>query len=144
MIAIDTNVLLRYLLDDDIQQSPKAKKIITGIDKILVTDIVIIETVWTLKGKKYKLDKEQIIDTIYKLFEEPNLLFEDGQTIWRALGDYTASQPVKVGNKFKEADFPDTLIVNKALYVTKQKSQTLKCVYTFDKAAQEIPGTEKP
>ena len=58
--------------------------------------------------------------------------------------DYTASQPVKVGNKLKEADFPDALIVNKALYVTKQKSQTLKCVYTFDKAAQEIPGTEKP
>ncbi|MCK5537765.1 MAG: hypothetical protein KAI79_13140 [Bacteroidales bacterium] len=46
---------------------------------------MIIETVWTLKGKKYKLDKEQIIDTIYKLFEEPNLVFEDGQTIWRAL-----------------------------------------------------------
>ena len=144
MIAIDTNVLLRYLLDDDIEQSPKAKKIITGTDIVLVTDIVIIETVWTIKGKKYKLDKEQIIDTIYKLFEEPNLVFEDGQTIWRALGDYTTSQPVKVGNILKEADFPDALIVNKALNVTKQKSQTLKCVYTFDKAAQEIPGTEKP
>ncbi len=142
MIAIDTNVLLRYLLDDDIEQSPRAKKILTGTDKILVTDIVIIETVWTLKGKKYKLDKEQIIDTIYKLFEEPNLVFEDGQAIWRALGDYTAAQPVKVGNKLKDADFPDALIVNKAQYVTKQKSQTLKCVYTFDKAAQEIPGTE--
>ncbi len=143
MIAIDTNVLLRYLLDDDIEQSPKAKKIITGTDKILVTDIVIIETVWTLKGKKYKLDKEQIIETIYKLFEEPNFVFEDGQTIWQALGDYTTSQAVKVANKLKEADFPDALIVNKALYVTKQKKQTLKCVYTFDKAAQEIPGTEK-
>ena len=65
MIAIDTNVLLRYLLDDDIEQSPKAKKILTGTDKILLTDIVIIETVWTLKGKKYKLDKERIIETNY-------------------------------------------------------------------------------
>ena len=144
MIAIDTNVLLRYLLNDDIEQSPKAKKIITGIDKILLTDIVIIETVWTLKGKKYKLDKEHIIETIYKLFEEPNIVFEDGQTIWRALGDYTNAQAVKVGNKLKEADFPDALIVNKARYVTKQKKQILKCVYTFDKAAQEIPGTEQP
>ena len=143
MIAIDTNVLLRYLLNDDIEQSPKAKKIITGIDKILLTDIVIIETVWTLKGKKYKLDKEQIIETIYKLFEEPNIVFEDGQTIWRALGDYTSAPAVKVGNKLKDADFPDELIVNKARYVAKQKSQTLKCVYTFDKAAQEIPGIEQ-
>jgi len=144
MIAIDTNVLLRYLLDDDIEQSPKAKKIITGTDKILVTDIVIIETVWTLKGKKYKLDKEHIIETIYKLFEEPNIIFEDGQTIWRALGDYTNAQAVKVGNKLKEADFPDALIINKARYVTKHKNQILKCIYTFDKAAQELPGTEQP
>jgi len=144
MIAIDTNVLLRYLLDDDIEQSAKAKKIITGTDKILLTDIVIIETVWTLKGKKYKVDKEHIIETIYKLFEEPNIVFEDGQTIWRALGDYTSAQAVKVGNKLKEADFPDALIVNKARYITKQKNQTLKCVYTFDKAAQEISGTEQP
>jgi len=36
------------------------------------------------------------------------------------------------------------LIVNKARYITKQKNQTLKCIYTFDKAAQEIPGTEQP
>jgi predicted nucleic-acid-binding protein len=144
MIAIDTNVLLRYLLDDDIQQSPKAKKILTGTDKILLTDIVIIETVWTLKGKKYKLNKEHIIETIYKLFEEPNIVFEDRQTIWRALGDYTTAQPVKIGSKLKEADLPDALIVNKAQYDTRRKKQFLECVYTFDKAAQEIPGTEQP
>lgn len=144
MIAIDTNVLLRYLLDDDTEQPPKAKKIIMGTDRVLVTDIVIIETVWTLKGKKYKLDKEQILNTIYKLFEEPNIVFEDGQTIWRALGDYAAAQPVKVGKKLKGADFPDALIVNKALYISKQTSQPLKSVFTFDKAAQEIPSTEQP
>ena len=144
MIAIDTNVLLRYLLDDDTEQSPKAKKIIMGTDKVLVTDIVITETVWTLKGNKYKLDKEQILNTIYKLFEEPNIVFEDGQTIWRALGDYAAAQPVKAGKKLKEADFPDALIVNKALYISKQTGQPLKCVFTFDKAAQEIPATEQP
>ncbi len=115
-----------------------------GTDKVLVTDIVITETVWTLKGKKYKLDKEQILNTIYKLFEEPNIVFEDGQTIWRALGDYAAAQAVKVGKKLKGADFPDALIVNKVLYISKQTSQPLKSVFTFDKAAQEIHGTEQP
>ena len=60
------------------------------------------------------------------------------------MGDYTNTQAVKVDNKLKEADFPYALIVNKARYITKQKNQTLKCVYTFDKAAQEIPGTEQP
>jgi predicted nucleic-acid-binding protein len=144
MIAIDTNVLLRYLLEDDNDQSPKAQKIITGTDKILVTDVVLIETVWTLKGKKYKLNKEEIINTIYKLFEEPNIVFEDGQTIWRALGDFISAKPVKVGNKLKEADFPDALIVNKARYVITRKGHVLDKGYTFDKAAQEIPGTKQP
>lgn len=39
MIAIDTNILLRYLLNDDPVQSEKATKIISGREKILVTDI---------------------------------------------------------------------------------------------------------
>lgn len=144
MIAIDTNILLRYLLKDDAVQSPKASAIISGREKILVTDVVIIETVWTLKGKRYKLDKDSIIQTIYKLFEEPNIVFEDGQTIWKALGDYSKAKAVKVNGKLKEADFPDALIVNKARYDTSRKNNTLKCVYTFDKAAQEIQGTKQP
>ena len=144
MIAIDTNILLRYLLNDDAVQSPKASAIISGREKILVTDVVIIETVWTLKGKRYKLDKENIIQTIYKLFEEPNIVFEDGQTIWKALGDYSKAKAVKVNGKLKQADFPDALIVNKARYDTSRKNNTLQCVYTFDKAAQEIHGTKQP
>lgn len=144
MIAIDTNILLRYLLYDDTVQSEKASKIISGREKILVTDIVIVETVWTLKGKRYKLDKQGIIQTINKLFEEPNIIFEDGQTIWRALGDYAKAEPIKINGKLKEADFPDALIVNKAQYDANRKAQKLKCVYTFDKAALEIQGTKQP
>jgi predicted nucleic-acid-binding protein len=144
MIAIDTNILLRYLLNDDATQSEIAAKIISGSEKILITDIVIVETVWTLKGKRYKLDKQGIIQTINKLFEEPNIVFEDGQTIWRALGDYTKAKSIKVNGKLKEADFPDALIINKAQYDANRKTQTLKCVYTFDKAALEIQGTKQP
>ena len=144
MIAIDTNILLRYLLYDDTVQSEKASKIISSSEKILVTDIVIVETVWTLKGKRYKLDKQGIIQTINKLFEEPNIIFEDGQTIWRALGDYTKAKPIKINGKLKEADFPDALIINKAQYDADRKGQKLKYVYTFDKAALEIQGTKQP
>jgi len=46
MIAIDTNVLLRYLLEDEVVQSNKATKLITGTEKVLVTDVVLIETIW--------------------------------------------------------------------------------------------------
>jgi len=144
MIAIDTNVLLRYLLDDDAKQARKASAIITGSDNVLITDIVLTETIWTLKGKKYKLDKESIIKVINTLFAEPNIIFEDGQTVWQALSDYTQAKSIKVGNKRKEADFPDALIVNKAQYIASKLNNELDGVYTFDVASQEIPGTREP
>jgi len=144
MIAIDTNVLLRYLLDDDPGQSKKASSIIAGNSNILITDIVLTETIWTLKGKKYNLNKESIIKVINTLFAEPNIIFEDGQTVWRALNDYKQAKKIKVGNKRKEADFPDALIINKALYVANTLNETLDGVYTFDLALQTLPRTRKP
>ncbi len=144
MIAVDTNVLLRYLLDDDVMQSKKASSIILGKNKVLITDIVLTETIWTLKGKKYNLDKDSIIKVINTLFAEPNIIFEDGQTVWRALSDYKQAKTIKVGNKRKEADFPDALIVNKALYVANRLNENLDGIYTFDLALQTIPGTIKP
>ncbi|MTI12906.1 PIN domain-containing protein [Sansalvadorimonas verongulae] len=143
MIAIDTNVLLRYLLDDDRQQSAKAARLMSGSAMVLITDIVLVETLWTLRGKKYNLNKAQLIHVIQQLFSEPNIRFEDGQTVWRALNDYRLAVPVKVGSKRKSADFPDALIINKASYCVKFPDQ-LEGVYTFDKAAQVIDGVREP
>ena len=143
MIAIDTNVLLRYLLDDDKQQSLKASQLICDKHSVLVTDIVLVETLWTLRGKKYNLDKAQLVSVVQQLFAEPNIQFEDGHTVWRALNDYRLAKPIKVGSKRKTADFPDALIVNKANYCAKPP-EIMDAVYTFDKAAQVIAGTCEP
>ncbi|MCH8142831.1 MAG: type II toxin-antitoxin system VapC family toxin [Proteobacteria bacterium] len=110
MIAIDTNVLLRYLSWDQKTQAAKADKLIDGSTPVLITDVVLVETLWTLKGEKYELDKAEMIDVLNSLFQEPNIRFEDAQTVWRALNDYRQAKPVRVGNKKKEADFPDALI----------------------------------
>lgn len=144
MIAIDTNVLLRYLLDDDAVQSEKAAALINASEKVLVTDIVLVETIWSLKGKRYKLDHEGIAQTVNALFEEPNIRFEDGQAVWSALRDFRSALAIKSGGKTKQADFPDALIVNKAKQVAKQLEEELEGVYTLDVAAQSIPGTRKP
>lgn len=144
MIAIDTNVLLRYLLDDDKSQSRKAVNLITGSKPALITDVVLAETVWTLQGKKYNLQKHAIVQIINVLFEEKNIIFEDGQTVWRALSDYRKSEPVKVGKKRKEAEFQDALVVNKAKYKAREDEVILEGVYTFDVAAREVPGTKVP
>lgn len=144
MIAVDTNVLLRYLLDDDKVQSRKAEVLIRGTSPVLITDVVLSETIWTLKGKKYKLDKEGVIRVVNALFEEPNIRFEDGQTVWKALGDFKRADPVKVRGKKKQADFSDALIVNKAKFQTQLTQEFFRGVYTFDVAAQQIPGARKP
>lgn len=78
------------------------------------------------------------------VFAEPNIIFEDGQTVWRALSDYKQAKIIKTGNKRKEADFPDAIIVNKAAYVANRLNEELHGVYTFDLALHTIPGTRKP
>lgn len=144
MIAIDTNVLLRYLLEDDDLQFKKATKIINGKELILVTDVVLLETIWTLTGKKYKQTKNDIIKVIIALFEEPNICFESDHTIWKSLVDYREAKPVKINGKNKEAGFADSLIVNKSRFISIAKLEEFNGLYTFDVAALEIPGTRKP
>ncbi|VAW78168.1 hypothetical protein MNBD_GAMMA13-275 [hydrothermal vent metagenome] len=144
MISIDTNVLLRYLLMDDEVQSPKAVKRITGKKKVLVTDVVLAETTWALKGKRYKLTQDVIVQVLHSLFEEPNIVFEDGSTIWRAMHDYRLAEPIKIGGKKKQADFADALVVNKSKYVVSCIGEELEAVYTFDTAARKIDGTKAP
>ena len=144
MIAIDTNVLLRYLLQDDKKQSAKAGKLMTSNKKVLVTDVVLAETIWTLKGKKYKLAKQDLLLVIDSLFKEPNIVFEDGQTVWRSYNTYRETKPVKAGSKKKELDFPDALILEKAKTVSRQKAEHFDGLYTFDVAVQQLDGVRKP
>ena len=56
----------------------------SAIHKILVSDIVFAETMWTLKGKNYKFTKEQLLTAVDGLFKKPNISFEHGQSVWRA------------------------------------------------------------
>lgn len=140
MIAIDTNVLLRYLLDDDIEQSSKANHFIANKGKVLVTDAVLVETIWTLRGKKYQLKKSELVNVIQTLFQEPNIRFENGQVVWLALNDYRNVKSAKG----KEADFADALIVNKARYIAENQGHSFSGSYTFDRASQKIPGAKAP
>jgi len=140
MIAIDTNVLLRYLLEDEARQFEKADKLISGQQKVLVTDVVLVETIWTLRGKKYQLNKDKLVAVIQALFQEPNIRFEDGQAVWLALTDYRNAKPVKG----KEADFADALIINKSKQVANKENMPFEGSYTFDLAAQTLPGAKAP
>ncbi|MDE0291956.1 MAG: type II toxin-antitoxin system VapC family toxin [Candidatus Dadabacteria bacterium] len=135
MIAVDTNVLLRYLLNDDAAQADTAASLIKGGDTVLITDMVLAETLWTLSGKKYRLNKDQLAGVVHALFEEPNVRFEDGAAVWMALNDYLESDG---------ADFADALIINKARAVAKAQGGPFSGSYTFDKAARKLQGARTP
>lgn len=135
MIAIDTNVLLRYLLEDDPVQSTKAASLIEGATTVLVTDVVLVETIWTLRGAKYQLGKSDLIAVIKALFQEPAIRFEDGQATWIALDQY---------RKSKGADFADALVINKAKLTATRMGEPFAGAYTFDKAALTLPETIAP
>jgi predicted nucleic-acid-binding protein len=135
VIAIDTNVLLRRLLQDDPEQSKQTNRLFEQEERILITDVVLAETIWTLKGKKYGIDKTGIASVITSLLEEPDVIFENTQVVWSALNDYIQAAPV---------DFTDALIINKAKEIAKLHSENLKAVYTFDHGALKLPGAKSP
>jgi len=136
MIAVDTNVLLRRLLNDDPVQSPKSRKIFDKYDLILITDVVLVETIWTLKGKRYKASKVEICAVITALLEESNVVFENQQTIWSALNDYMNATGQSA------VDFPDALVVQKAKFLTRQWGELYGGTCTFDSAALALEGTK--
>lgn len=140
MIAVDTNVLLRYLLDDDPQQSARAAELIEGTEPVLLTDVVLVEALWTLRGRKYQLDKAGLMAVVQALFQEPGIRFEDGQAVWTALNDYRKAKTIRG----KSADFADALIINKARSAAQLQNIPFNGSYTFDKAAQRLPGAKAP
>jgi hypothetical protein len=86
----------------------------------------------TYDVKRYN---DKVLALLNSLLEEPNLFFEDGQAVWRAIIDYRQAKPVKVGGKQNSASFPDALIVNKGKFCIAQKRESYGGVYTFDIAA---------
>ena len=110
----------------------------------MITDVVLVETIWTLRGKRYSLAKEALIEVLHSLIEESNVAFEDKNAIWCALDDYINAEPIKSGGKTKQADFADALIVNKSKCYGIKNNEPVSHTYTFDKGALEIEGTIEP
>jgi predicted nucleic-acid-binding protein len=103
MKGLDTNVLVRYLAGDDPRQSPKAREILlvecTPEDPGVINRVVLCELAWVLK-RSYGFSRDQIADSIEKLFTTAELLLEDDADVWEALALYRRG----------EADFSDCLV----------------------------------
>lgn len=142
MIAVDTNVLLRRFLHDDPIQSAKADHLFDGTEDVLLTDVVLAEFVWVLEGKRYGAAREDIVQALSGLFEEPRVTFEDRAAIWSALRDYAEAPAVMTANGRAQADFTDALIARKASATAAALGESFGGVFTFDYAAQRLPAAK--
>ena len=96
MIAVDTNILVRLLTNDDSIQARRAVKILKS-DNIFIPKTVLLETEWVLRHA-YKIGRSNIIIGFQKLLGLPNVNVEDPDSIYQAISWYE--------NKF---DFADAL-----------------------------------
>jgi predicted nucleic-acid-binding protein len=83
MLAVDTNVLVRFLARDDADQTARADNLVRG-DRIWIPKTVLLETEWVLRGA-YSLDRERIAADFRGLLRIPTTHVEDEAAVTEAL-----------------------------------------------------------
>jgi predicted nucleic-acid-binding protein len=86
VIAIDTNVLVRYYIDDDHAQHKKAKRFFDAND-VFINNIVILEAFWVLTSV-YQLSRTKTGEIFDHLKRLSNVYFENETVFARALAEY--------------------------------------------------------
>jgi predicted nucleic-acid-binding protein len=131
MIGLDTNILVRYLAQDDPIQSPKATEIVerrlTERDPGFISVMAIVETAWVL-DRAYGLTDHEVAAAIERILQADVLLVENEQEVFAAM------VALRDGN----GSFADALIA--ALGARAGCARTL----TFDRKALRLPGFELP
>jgi predicted nucleic-acid-binding protein len=88
VIAVDTNVLVRLIVDDDADQVRRARALITGQDRIFVSRTVVLEVGWILASRRYQLARETIVAALRALLEVSNFEVEDLDAVVLAIKWY--------------------------------------------------------
>jgi predicted nucleic-acid-binding protein len=127
MAALDTNVLIRYLVQDDERQLIGAKKLIRRcVDEnqaLFIPVTVALELEWVLRSN-FKFSKADVIDTLSGLLAANELTFESESAVELAMRYYAD------GN----ADYSDCM--HAALAAVAGHSP----LWTFDRAASKVDG----
>jgi predicted nucleic-acid-binding protein len=128
-IGLDTNVLLRFAVDDDEVQAKAVRRLLSELksgDVFYVNLAVLLEAVWTLR-RFYRYSREKCLIFVEGLLEQRAIELDDHEVIGHALLD----------SRDTGSDFADAVIA--------QLNRHAGCelTLTFDKAAaKSVPGME--
>lgn len=122
MIGLDTNVLIRYVVQDDAVQAAAATRLIesqcSGDAPGFISHLVLVELCWVL-GRGYGYDRKVQASVIYALLMTAELCVQESESVWLALRLFEKGS----------ADFADYLIgqIN--------KDEGCETTWTFDRKA---------
>lgn len=129
MPGLDTNVLVRWLLDDDAQQTTRAEALFDAAharqSTLFVPTTVVLELEWVLRSR-YRFDKAAVLSTLNALLETQELEFEVEAAVEQALHHY----------RLGAAEFAD------CLHVGSCGAAGHAPLLTFDERAARLPNVE--
>ena len=125
MKAIDTNILVSFLVKDDDQQAEAAYRVFKQVEAdrqvLFIPMLVVLETVWVLESV-YAIKRQEILDCVEELLLMPVLEFEAQP----AIRSFVTSA------RESKADLADLLITQSARF------SGCECVLTFDRRASRL------
>jgi len=128
VIGVDTNVLVRYIAQDDPAQSKRATRLIehecSAAKPGYVSLVALVELVWVSESC-YGATRGEIADIVRRILSIRQLVIEETETAWKALRVFESCK----------ADFADCLIERTA------RAAGCSVVMTFDKAAVDAGMT---
>jgi len=103
LIGLDTNVLVRYIAQDNPRQMAKALRLIeeqcSESHPGFVATVVLVELVWVLESC-YESTKAEIVAVLQRILRIRQFVVQDVETVWKAVRLFEMSR----------ADFADCLI----------------------------------
>lgn len=130
MIGLDTNVVVRFLVQDDPDQSAEATALMERLSPDrpgYLTTVVVIETYWVLT-RAYGNNAAAVVDALRQLVDNASIATQDHVVVTRALELAAANG----------ADLPDALIAEAC------RASGCSAVASFDRGAGKILGFRTP
>lgn len=87
MTGLDTNVLVRYIMQDDRRQSPIATRLVESLSATepgYVPTVVMVELGWVLESA-YALDRAQLVAAFETLLRAKEIVVEQAALVWKAV-----------------------------------------------------------